>query len=504
MKKVVPTTKKIEISITDEHLSTERTILKITKKEGGGKEIKKKVEDYLNWLKNEYPEAKNGIDEIWNDGDTQKDWQRYSDATEKMPWVQFVRHFTFNETVIEKVKEGAGKKLKLLFSIDDSDKDDIKKDLKSQSIKGLVDDFESNYKADQIAWAVELCRNFYLNQLPQIIKKGLESEKPPLNLNDLDEASWKNVREKLFKFLYSSWTTTLEEKEITNLKKKLNESIVESNNLIEKTQKKVASELKSAKEKAKKESNDGTPWAWDLTQEEREKIDQAATKKELDAIVANIKSGRDAVGSKDLATANEWIKENILSKNKLEDLTVTDEDIEKALGSLKLPKNFVENAKQTLRRKRRELTPEPTTIEGKIEDLLIWFRDRVSYLKKGVGGKREVEVFKKYWETKMDKVIPLVEKALKTNTLASYKLLDEEWLNLKNQELGENNKNYNSEFDYFCWNTLRNHLEEAERTAKETKYNDLVDKIKIELGSKLGEEFLEIWGFESKIEVKEK
>jgi hypothetical protein len=105
---------------------------------------------------------------------------------------------------------------------------------------------------------------------------------------------------------------------------------------------------------------------------------------------------------------------------------------------------------------------------------------------------KEIKVFKKYWETKMDKVVPLVKKALETDTLAGYKLLDEEWLDLKNKELNENNKNYSPKFDYFTWNTLRTHLEEAERTAKETKYNDLVDKIKIELGPILGEEFLGI------------
>nr|CAG8459852.1 1252_t:CDS:2 [Entrophospora candida] len=79
----------------------------------------------------------------------------------------------------------------------------------------------------------------------------------------------------------------------------------------------------------------------------------------------------------------------------------------------------------------------------------------------------------------MDKVIPLVEKAINADTLKDYKLLDEEWLDLKNKELNENSKNYNYKFDYFgVWNTLRTHLEEAERVAKENKYDDLVNKIK--------------------------
>ena len=103
----------------------------------------------------------------------------------------------------------------------------------------------------------------------------------------------------------------------------------------------------------------------------------------------------------------------------------------------------------------------------------------------------------------MDKVIPLVETALTTDTLKGYQDLDKEWLNVKNKELNENSENYSPKFDYFgVWNTLRSRLEEAERTAKETKYNDLVNQIKSELGSSLGKEFFEIWEF--KIEVKDK
>ena len=501
MKKTAIEPKKLSTSINPlSDLATEKTIFWILKKEGG---IKKKVSEYLDWLRKEYPDAKESIDKVWNNPNTQGDWGSYNENTSREDWLAFVRYFTFDKTTIEKVKKGAGEKLDQLFLVNDSDSD-TKKFLKSQATKGLKDDFAVNYKADQIAWAVELCRIFYLKAFPKYIDEGLKNEIPPLTLNDLkkaDEEGSKKVRQELFTNLYSSWTTTIKENDINDLKKKLIESIVKFNNLISKAQSKISDDLKEAKEKVKKEISD-------LTQEEKDEIDKATDKQGLDKVVADIKDERNKFSPEDLTKANDWIEKNISSKIKLEELTATDEDIEKALGSLKLPKGFVENAKWILRKKRKELTPEPTTTEGKIKDLLVWFRDRVRDLKKGgitlEITEIEIKVFKKYWETKMDKVIPLVEKALKTDTLEGYKLLDEEWLNLKNKELNENNKNYNSEFDYFTWNTLRSHLEEVESAAKETKYNDLVDKIKSELGPNLGKEFLEIWELESKIEVKEK
>nr|CAG8560637.1 5737_t:CDS:2 [Entrophospora candida] len=214
----------------------------------------------------------------------------------------------------------------------DTSDSDIKKDLRSQSIEGLINDFDNDYKADQIAWAVELCKNFYLTKLPQYIEENLQSKNPALTLNDFD-------------------------------KEMLGGSVLELNDLIDKTQKATIDKLIKAKEKAKKESSD-------------------------------------------------------------EDLVITETDIDnnnQELDPTKLPPNFKEKVKQMLRKKRRELTPEPTTIQGKIKELL----------------------------AKIDKIMPLVEKALKSDTLVGYKLLDEEWLALKNKELDEKNENYNSKFDYF-------------------------------------------------------
>jgi hypothetical protein len=93
-----------------------------------------------------------------------------------------------------------------LFSINDSDSD-TKKYLKSQATKGLKDDFAVNYKADQIAWAVELCRTFYLEAFPKYIDEGLKNEIPSLTLNDLkrvEEEGSKKFRQELFTNLYSS------------------------------------------------------------------------------------------------------------------------------------------------------------------------------------------------------------------------------------------------------------------------------------------------------------
>nr|CAG8459831.1 1251_t:CDS:2 [Entrophospora candida] len=215
-------------------------------------------------------------------------------ATEKtIFWILKKEGGIRKKATIEKVKKGAGEKLDQLFLVNDSDSD-TKKYLKSQATK---------------------------EAFPRYIDEGLKKENPPLTLNDLkrvDEKGLEKFRQEL----------------------KLIGTITKFNDLIPEFQNKIIGELKAAKEKAKKEN---------LTPEEKDKIDKAANKQELDNIVAN----------------------NISSKNKLEELIVTDEDIEKALGSLKLPKNFVENAKQILRKKRRELTPEPTTAEGKIKELLI-------------------------------------------------------------------------------------------------------------------------------------
>ena len=526
----------ITTSLTSENLPVGKTIVQILKKEDT-KEIKEKVKEYLDWLKKEYPGAKEGIERIWNDPNTQKEWKEYSNETAAEKWLVFIRQFTGDDDIIEKVKKEAEKELKQLSTSNSSD-DDISKDLRTQPIDDLLGDFEF-YKGDEVAFAVELYQKFYLGWLPKYIEKKLREKNPVLVLNDLGQENWKPVRQKLFTDFYASWKNTTEESEIEKLKEKLGQDIDKLDELIGKTRKSkkqptchipehqslaeevkklqgevtdlkarqitpqqqreiTARELETNKEKAQKESSDGNPW--DLTKEEKEKIDQAANQQDLAKVVAEMKKERDSVNPQDLAQANKWIEENITNKTKLADLP-TEADIEKELGSVKLPPGFKEKAKQTLWKKRNELTPESTNIPEKIKELLVWFQGKADFLKKGIGGETEIKAFKKYSEAKIDQIMPLVDQALKTDTLVGYKLLDEEWLALKNKELKENNQNYNFKFDYFgVWKTLRGHLEATERAAQATKYNNLEKQVKGELGKNLGEKFLEAWEF--KIEVK--
>jgi len=71
-----------------------------------------------------------------------------------------VRHFTSDEPITAKIKEGAEEKLKKILAIDASD-DDIIKDLKTQPIDKLLNEFKS-YEGDEIAYVVELIERFYL------------------------------------------------------------------------------------------------------------------------------------------------------------------------------------------------------------------------------------------------------------------------------------------------------------------------------------------------------
>jgi len=93
-------------------------------------------------------------------------------------------YFTFSSAIIEGVKKDAKEKLDKLFTISDSD-NDIEKSLKSQPTQGLKDDFEIDYKVDQIVWSVDLCEYFFLKKYYKIIDETLKSR--GLTLSDLNE-----------------------------------------------------------------------------------------------------------------------------------------------------------------------------------------------------------------------------------------------------------------------------------------------------------------------------
>jgi hypothetical protein len=412
-----------------EDLSTEKTIYYL-KKEG---EIKKKVKDYLDSLESEYPSASDGIKKVWNNEKTKKDWAEYSDKTGN--WLEFIRYFTFEGAIIEGVKKDAKEKLDKLFTINDSD-DDIKKSLKSQPTQGLKDDFEIDYKVDQIVWSVDLCEHFFLEKYYKIIGETLKIK--GLTLSDLKEEDWKKNRENTFMHAHNAWKKTVDEVEIKNLETQLNKDADEFVGLAERT-------WNSLVEKYKKENSKGEPW--DLTDEEKNKIERAPNKQKLEEVVKGLE--KSYAERKESDKVNKWIKENISDKTKIEDLP-NDLDIDNAS---EIPAQFKEEAKLKRWEKEIELTPKPTTVEGEIkqhltEVLYKWKKwefltdndkkDDKSYI-------TALMFNEKFREGVAKEMKPKIEAAIKTNTLEGYRGLDKEW--------GEQ---YTVEREFLeAWSTLR-------------------------------------------------
>jgi len=134
-----------------------------------------------------------------------------------------IERFTLDNTIIEKIKTEAEKKLEAIFSAQDSDSE-VKKYLKTQSRAKLLTEFES-CKADEIAYAVELSDKFYLEWLSKHIEESLKNKN--LTLKDLDPQVLDALREKTFTDLYNSWDNTADKSELDKLSKAINTDVVE-------------------------------------------------------------------------------------------------------------------------------------------------------------------------------------------------------------------------------------------------------------------------------------
>lgn len=440
------------VPISSKGLSEKRTIFEIL----GSKEIKTEFEEYLNWLKEQYPSAKDKIEEIWQ-AKVQKDWGEFSNETGREDWLVLIRRFTFDNTIIEKVKTEAKEKLEGIFSIKDSDSE-AKKYLKGQARDKLLEDF-SSYKADEIAYAVELCYNeTYLGWLTEHIDEILKSNN--LTLKEVDQKVLESLREKTFTDLYKTWDNTVDKSELDKLSKEINADVVKWDNLVAGAAKAVADELKTAKEKAKKEDIDGRPWT--LTASEKSRIDQAANKQDLEKVVRDIMKEKD-----DRDKFEKWIKENISDKTKTEDLP-SEAEID---NNADFSPSAKQQAKWKLQEKKIELMPE-TTAKGKIKKHLMrvkfdWEKwnylveqkdktnpaDYAMALMFAEGSKEDKQGFGK---TVAQEMLPKIIAAIAKDTMEDYRNLDKEW----GQSLLEDGKvKYNEDRDYYgVWENLRKYL----------------------------------------------
>lgn len=447
------------ISVELKDLSIEKTIFQNLKE-------KQKVKEYLDWLKGEYSKTKVEIEGMWDDPNTKTEWEGYSDETDVDTWLIFIRRFTSDESITENIKEGANEKIANLFASNASDSE-VKKDLKTQPTDELLGSF-SFYSGDKIAYAVELCKNFYLEWLSECVEENLKGRN--LTLNDLDKKEWNELRAEIFTDLYSSWEETTDENEINKLKKKLEEDVAKLSGIKKKAPQITVDDLKDAKEKYKKEDINGKPW--DLTDQEKAKIDQTTDIPGLKKVVREIKDERD---NSEKGNVNGWIKKNISDKTKKEDLP-SEADID---NNPDIPANFKEYAKQALQKKIIELMPE-TTSEGKIKKHLLkalydWkhWGDIIDNAKKDDNDYFTALSFgDSFRKSVAEGMKSKIEEAIKTDTIEGYKKLDKEWGEDKLDEKNEAIYNVNRDF-LGDWNTLRGYLKELETNEGNSKYENM-------------------------------
>ncbi|CAG8461025.1 12245_t:CDS:10 [Ambispora leptoticha] len=156
----------------------------------------------------------------------EENWRKV-EANPPVDWLVFIERFTLEKNIIEKVGAEAEAKLKKMFSVEDSDK------------------------------------NF--------------------DLKDLD-----TLREEMFTDLYDSWSNVFEKTELDNLSKKINANLAKWDKLIAEKEETVAADLKNAKEKYQKEDFDGN--IWNLTNQEKSRIDRASDKQSLEKVKISSKT----------------------------------------------------------------------------------------------------------------------------------------------------------------------------------------------------------------------
>ncbi|CAI2183139.1 311_t:CDS:10, partial [Funneliformis geosporum] len=252
------------------------------------------------------------------------------------------------------------------------------------------------------------------------------------------------------------------------------EGVADLNELVQRTRETVVNDLKTAKENYKTKRPDGQPWALPLTKAEKDKIDEAANKDDLDDVAKKIKEEQD--------------KNNISNKTKPEELITTEQDIDKELGSKKLPPGFKDNVKLTLLAKQINLLPEPTDVLGKIKKHLMdtkynW-RKWEYLIDNEKTDDEDYTVASMYNQTfrkeVAEHVLPKIEVAINTNTIEGYKNLDKEWSGEANIDK-KSEVNYNLKRDYFgAWIILRSLLKET--TNKKESLDDLKNLAKDALG----------------------
>jgi hypothetical protein len=220
-------------------------------------------------------------------------------------------------------------------------------------------------------------------------------------------------------------------------------------------------ELRSKKEKYKKARKDGQSWT--LTGQESSRIDQAASIEDLEKVVGDIMQERDAAEKID-----NWIKDHISSKTKLEELP-KETDID---SNAEIPSSAKEKVKLKLQEKIVELMPETTT-EEKIKKHLTGVLNKWKkweYLfdnnRKDDEDYGQASMFNQNFRGAVaKKMAPEIKNAIETNTLKGYQDLDESW---SNEARKDGKVKYNEDLDYYgAWKTLREYLSEEKANKDE-------------------------------------
>jgi len=215
---------------------------------------------------------------------------------------------------------------------------------------------------------------------------------------------------------------------------------------------KVENELRTEKEKYKTKRKDDKSWT--LTASEKNRIDQTTNKEDLEKVVGDIMQERDAAEKVD-----NWIKENISSKDKLEDLP-KETDID---NNAELPSSAKEKVKWKLREKVISLMPTTTTEEKIKKHLTEVLNDWRKWEYLFDNGKEDDKDYtlasmfnQSFRGTVAKEMEPEIEAAIKVNTLEGYRELDRKWGQAKKE--GEVEYNVNREY-LEAWKTLREYLQ---------------------------------------------
>ena len=416
---------------------------------------KVRIQEFIEEIKTRFPSTNAKIDECVNKYSTT--WNKLDDGSSSYDdYLSYLNYFNGENDLVKLVNQDALKEIDQLFKPNSNDSELIKllKDIANDEtqkdlMEASFDDLQGG--VSWVLFVVNNFKNFYLSYLPNYVNDKIDLAKP-VKLEELREKI-EPILTALFADLHSKFVRVEVKNDLDELKKDVNDNLEKLKKLINESNE----DLKLAKEKYKKERKDGQPW--NLTGQEKARIDQATNMQDLEKLVGDITQERD-----DEEKIDKWIKEKISDKTKVEDLP-SEATID---NSPELPLSAKDQVKWKLREKIVELMPENTTeekIKKHLTEVLNKWR-KWEYLFDN--GKKDDEDYtlasmfnQTFRGTVAKEMEPEIEAAIKINTLEGYKKLDEKWGQGKINKEGE--VEYNVDREYLeAWKILREFLKEIE------------------------------------------